>query len=252
MLRGTNDEFDRLALSLNAMLDRIQALMEGLNQVSSDIAHDLRTPLTRLRQRLELAYRRESDIEALRQALAGAMHDVDAILDTFAALLRIAQIEAHAREGEITQVDIGALAEELVEFYAPLAEEHGHRLRAAVATELYVNGDVELLTQAIANLIENAIRHSDPGIITAAASREGDATLVDITDSGPGIPVGLREKVFQRFFRLERSRTTPGTGLGLSLVAAVASMHRAGVEFLGDETTFTVRMRIPGVPAARA
>ncbi len=215
-VHGTGDEFDRLAQSLNAMLDRIQALMEGLNQVSSDIAHDLRTPLTRLRQRLELAYRPESDIGALRQSLEGAMRDVDAILETFAALLRIAQIEAHSKGIKFTCVDVSALMEELIEFYVPLAEEHGHTLYGLIEPELRVNGDAELLTQAFSNLIENAIRHGDVGMVAVAAKRRDDAVLVEIVDPGPGIPKEFREKVFQRFFRLERSRTTPGTGLGLS------------------------------------
>lgn len=245
-VRGTGDEFDRLALSLNAMLDRIQALMEGLNQVSSDIAHDLRTPLTRLRQRLELAYRRENDISALRQSLEGAMRDVDAILETFAALLRIAQIEAHSKGIEFICVDVSALMEELVEFYAPLAEENGHALSGSIEPELCVNGDAELLTQAFSNLVENAIRYSDNGMVTVVAKRLGGGVLIEIIDPGPGIPKEFREKVFQRFFRMERNRTTPGTGLGLSLVAAVALMHCAKVIFADDEATFAVRVLIPG------
>ena len=243
-VRGTGDEFDRLALSLNAMLDRIQALMEGLNQVSSDIAHDLRTPLTRLRQRLELAYRRENDAGAWRQALEGATRDVDAILETFAALLRIAQIESCSQGIEFTCVDLSALMEELVEFYSPLAEEHRHTLHGMVEPQLCITGDSELLTQAFSNLIENAIRHSDAGAVTVAAWRLGDATLIEIKDPGPGIPQEFRGKVFQRFFRLERSRTTPGTGLGLSLVAAIALMHRAEVAFLDNEGAFVTRVLI--------
>lgn len=252
VLRGTDDEFDRLALSLNAMLDRIQSLMEGLNQVSSDIAHDLRTPLSRLRQRLELAHRRESDVDALRQALADSIRDVDAILDTFAALLRIAQIESHARESELLPMNLSVVAEKLVEFYAPSAEEHEHGLSGVITPGLHVLADVELLTQALANVIENALRHSGPGPITVTAIRECDAVVVEIADPGPGIPVEFGEKVFQRFFRLERSRTTPGTGLGLSLVAAVARVHQARVEFSGGETTFTVRVRIPSARAGAA
>lgn len=244
-VRGTGDEFDRLALSLNAMLDRIQALMEGLNQVSSDIAHDLRTPLTRLRQRLELAHRRENDPDALRQALADAMENVDAILETFAALLRIAQIESHSQGIEFTRVDVSAFLEELVEFYVPLAEEHDHSLLGTIEPDLYIDGDAELLTQAFSNLVENAIRHSGPGTVTIRAKRHKNVVVIEVVDPGPGIPEEFREKAFQRFFRLERSRTTPGTGLGLSLVRAVALIHRADVKFENYGPAFAVCVLIP-------
>jgi signal transduction histidine kinase len=245
-LRGTGDEFDRLALSLNAMLDRIQGLMEGLNQVSSDIAHDLRTPLTRLRQRLEFAHRTEADADALRSALGLAIRDVDALLETFSALLRIAQIESHAQAAEFTRLDLSAELDALVEFYAPLAEEQGHALAGSIAPALSISGDAELLTQAFANLIENAIRHSDPGTVTVAAMRLNDRVVVEVKDPGPGIPAEFQDKVLQRFFRLERSRTTPGTGLGLSLVAAVAQMHRAELRFARGEGGFRVGLRFGG------
>jgi signal transduction histidine kinase len=250
-VRGTGDEFDRLAMSLNAMLDRIQTLMEGLNQVSSDIAHDLRTPLTRLRQRLELGQRGESTIGSLRKSLEDAMRDVDGILETFGALLRIAQIEACSQEIEFTSVNVSALVEQLVEFYSPFAEEHGHTLYGSIEPGLRVNGDAELLTQALCNLIENAIRHSRAGAVQISAWRRARAVLVDVADPGPGIPPGFRDKVFQRFFRLERSRTTPGTGLGLSLVAAVVRMHHADVKFADDEDTFMVRVRFARVDAVK-
>jgi signal transduction histidine kinase len=244
-LRGTGDEFDRLAMSLNAMLDRIQSLMEGLNQVSSDIAHDLRTPLTRLRQRLELTQRGETSVGSLRLSLEVAMRDVDGILETFSALLRIAQIEACFQEIEFTSVNLSALIQELVEFYSPFAEEHEHKLYGSVEPELRVKGDAELLTQALCNLIENAIRHSRPGAVQIGAGRRARAVLVDVADPGPGIPPEFRDKVFQRFFRLERSRTTPGTGLGLSLVAAVAKVHVAKVEFADDGEQFSVQILLP-------
>lgn len=245
-VRGTDDEFDHLALSLNAMLDRIQALMEGLNQVSTDIAHDLRTPLTRLRQRLELARLRGDSEDALRHALDAATADVDAILDTFAALLRIAQIEAGSRTAEFAAVDLSTLLQELLDFYAPMAEEQGHRVSGAIAPGLGVHGDAELLTQLFANLIDNALHHTPAGTGVIVAAREaGGGAMVEVRDSGPGIPAELRDKVFQRFFRLERSRTTPGTGLGLSLVAAVASLHRIGVELADNAPGLVVRLRFP-------
>ena len=251
-VRGTNDEFDRLAVSLNTMLDRIQALMEGLHQVSTDIAHDLRTPLTRLRQRLELARRSGASAESMRAALDAATEDVDSILETFTALLRIAQIESQARAAEFTRIDLSLMLEELVEFYVPFAEEHTHALQGSIAPSLYINGDAELLTQAVSNLIENAIRHSDAGAVTVAAMRQDASIILEVRDPGPGIPAQFREKVFQRFFRLERSRTTPGTGLGLSLVAAIAQLHRAALGFPDHQAGFGVRMTFPVGTGARS
>jgi len=224
-VRGSNDEFDHLAVSLNTMLDRIEALMEGLRQVSADIAHDLRTPLTRLRQRLELARRRATTAEALRDALDGAIGEVDTILDTFGALLRIAQIEAGTKTEAAGPVDLSALAEGVADVYQPAAEEKGQTLTAAIAPDLTVPGDRELLTQMLANLVENAVRHAPPGaaIRLEAAARDGAAEVV-VADTGPGIPAALHGKVFQRFFRLEQSRTTPRTGPGLSTAAAGAGV----------------------------
>ncbi|HET8995233.1 MAG TPA: HAMP domain-containing sensor histidine kinase [Acetobacteraceae bacterium] len=245
-LRGSDDEFDHLAVSLNAMLDRIQALMEGLNQVSSDIAHDLRTPLTRLRQRLELARLRGDSVETLHHALDAAMTDVDAILETFAALLRIAQLEAGTQPAEFAALDLSLLLEELLEFYRPVAEEQGHAVAGAIEPAVRVRGDAELLTQMFANLIENALHHTPVGTsITVECRRSDNAVLVEVRDTGPGIPTELRKKVFQRFFRLERSRTTPGTGLGLSLVSAVASLHRVSVELADNQPGLIVRLTIP-------
>ena len=251
-IRGSGDEFDRLAQSLNAMLDRIQELMEGLNQVSSDIAHDLRTPLTRLRQRLELASRRDGRDEALRPVLQSALLDVDAILETFSALLRIAQIEAELNAADFSRVDLSELLHQLAEFYEPTADEHGHAIGEEITPRLYVIGDPELLTQMFANLVDNSIRHSNPGgrVIIAAFPDEG-RVVVEIRDSGPGIPMELWDKVFQRFFRLERSRTTPGTGLGLSLVAAVAKIHQSHVQFMAGCPGFSVRLTMPAAPASK-
>jgi signal transduction histidine kinase len=235
-LSGTNDEFDHLAISLNAMLDRIQTLMRDLQQVSSDIAHDLRTPLTRLRQRLELARRRENDIDKLREALDGSIYDAEAILDTFSALLRIAQIESGARRSGFAPVDLTALLSELVEAYQPVAEERAQTLTGAIASDLRVNGDRELLAQLFANLIENAIRHTPASTtLTVDASACPSGIIAAVRDNGPGIPPELRSKVLQRFYRLEASRTTPGSGLGLSLVSAIAGLHEAQLELLDNK-----------------
>ncbi|NVN12598.1 sensor histidine kinase [Nguyenibacter vanlangensis] len=226
---GGGDEFDHLADSLNAMLDRIATLMLNLSQVTNDIAHDLRTPLTRLRQKLELAERDDLTRDALREALAGAGGELDRILSTFSALLRIAQIEAGSRRAGFTALDLRPLLQTLHEAYAPVTEEGGQTMTFQPGPlPLPVQGDPELLTQLVANLIENAITHAGPGAALALdAGRTGERVHITVSDTGPGIPAGLRQKVLQRFFRLESSRTTPGNGLGLSLVAAIAGLHDA-------------------------
>ena len=228
-LRGTDDEFDHLSSSLNAMLERIQDLMLGLQQVSSDIAHDLRTPLTRLRQRLELARRREGTVEGLHAAVDGAIANVDAILETFSALLRIAQIEAGTRRSGFPAGDLSTLLSGLVEAYQPVAEERGQSLDAQIAPDLFVVGDRDLLTQMFANLIDNAVVHSAAGaeICRRSGVRWRAGIRVMVRDNGPGIPPQYRQAVLQRFYRLDGSRSTPGSGLGLSLVSAVSSLHDA-------------------------
>jgi signal transduction histidine kinase len=248
-LRGTGDEFDRLAGSLNAMLDRIQDLMAGLQRVSGDIAHDLRTPLTRLRQRLELAYRRETAVEPLKAALEGSIGDVDGILETFGALLRIAQIESGVRRSGFARVDIAALIEELAEVYGPVADEKRQTLTVSAGPATAVLGDRELLAQLLVNLIENAIRHAPPGAVIrmdAAAAPRG--VEIHVADNGPGIPVALRSKVLERFVRLDESRQMPGNGLGLSLVAAIAALHEAELALLDNEPGLRVALLFRPLP----
>ena len=228
-LRGTNDELDHLAASLNTMLDRIQALMSSLRQVSSDIAHDLRTPLSRHRQRLELALLAGRTEQDLRVALEASLADVDAILETFSALLRIARLEARADPPPFTALELGALAEDVVEAYRAVAEERQQNLSCS-AYPVLVQGSRELLTQLVANLIENALRHAPVGACVQVSVKLSDgAPVLRVCDDGPGIPAEFRAAVFRPFYRLEASRTTPGTGLGLSLVAAIAEMHTARV-----------------------
>ena len=235
-LRGSDDGFDHLAMSLNAMLDRIQQLMSGLQQISNDIAHDLRTPLSRMRQRLELALRREHTVGGLRAAMESSIEDSDAILRTFAALLRVAQIESGTRRAGFETVALSSLLDDLAEAYGPVAEERNQRLDLAIAPGLRVRGDRELLAQAISNLIENAINHSPPGArlhLSGEPGGEGwcepqaDGARVVVCDTGPGIPEAFRTKVLQRFYRLESSRSKPGQGLGLSLVQAITDLHGA-------------------------
>lgn len=245
-LRDTDDEFDHLAVSVNTMLDRIEDLMGRMRQVSSDIAHDLRTPLTRLRQRLEHARRRAYSIEELHQALESSVADVDAILETFGALLRIAQIEAGGRATELAPVDLSKLIANLVEDFAPAAEDRGQTIDAEIEAGLVVDGDRELLTQMLVNLLDNAVRHSPPKaqIAVRAKHNYGAAELI-VADTGPGIPAAEREKVFRPFYRLEASRTTEGSGLGLSLVAAIAAQHRATVTLADNEPGLRATVTFP-------
>ena len=228
-VRGIDDDLDRLAATFNRMLDRITLLMESLRQVSNDVAHDLRTPLTRLRQRLEASRTAKSAPERLA-AISGALEDVDAILDTFAALLRISQIEGGARRTAFRPVDLTALAGAVVSDFAPSAEDAGQRLTLEAGEPLAVDGDPELLTQMLVNLVENALRHAGAEArVTVRVAAEGGGAVVAVADDGPGVPAAERERIFDRFYRLERSRSTPGSGLGLALVAAVARLHGATV-----------------------
>jgi signal transduction histidine kinase len=233
---AAGDEFDNLAASVNRMLDRIEALMGELQQVTTDIAHDLRTPLSRLRQRLERAQRPEADAAELRDAIAGTVGEIDVILGIFGALLRIAQIESGARRAGFAAVDLNELLGTVAELYRSSAEERGQVFRLAVADNLRVRGDRELLLQLFANLVENAITHSPPqATIVLSASIEAGRTRIVIADNGPGIPAQLRTKVLQRFVRLESSRTTQGSGLGLSLVHAIVKLHEASLELSDNE-----------------
>jgi len=250
--RGTGDEFDHLVESLNAMLERNEAAMESVRRVSHDIAHDLRTPLTRLRQRLDLAQRRAQSVDELRRAAEGCISDMDAILETFGGLLRIAQIESGMPAHRFTKVDLSELLRTVVEVYQPMAEGKEQRFTADVASELRVWGDRELLTQMIANIIENAMKHSPMGeSIGLVATGLPGAMVVVVSDSGPGIPAEERGRVFRRFYRLERSRSTPGSGLGLSLVEAIAALHQVGIQLTDNRPGLRVTLRFhsPDLPA---
>lgn len=244
---GANDEFDHLADSLNAMLDRTESSIEAIRQVSNDIAHDLRTPLTRLRQRLELAQRKARSGDELRAAIESSLADVDAILETFGALLRIAQVESGAPREHFTRVELSDLLHTVAEVYRPLADDRRQSLALEVAPRIAVRGDRELLAQMLANLLENALRHAPEGAsVTLTATRSAGDVAVEIADDGPGIPPAERARVFRRFYRLEASRTTPGTGLGLSLVAAVAALHGIAIDMADNEPGLRVRLRFRG------
>ena len=249
-VRGSDDDLDRLSVTFNRMLDRIAALMDSLRQVSNDIAHDLRTPLTRLRQRLE-ASRTLGSAEARAETVEGALGDVDAILETFAALLRIAQIEGGARRAAFRPVDLSAVARTVVEAFAPSAEDAGRSLTLSAPGELMIDGDQELLTQMFANLVENALRHAGEGArIVVRTAAEGTDAVVTVRDNGPGVPEAERGRIFDRFYRLERSRSTPGSGLGLALVAAVARLHDAAVALDDARPGLEVLIRFRARPRA--
>jgi signal transduction histidine kinase len=252
-MHGSDDEFDHLAAGLNAMLDRIQSLMEAITQVSSDIAHDLRTPLTRLRQRLELARHKGRTVEELRAALDRSIADTDEILDTFTALLNIAQIESGAQRLEFTRVNLSEIIATVVEVYETNAYEMGQDLRASIQPDLIVSGHAGLLAQMLSNLIENAIRHSPRhAAIAIHGARQDGRVEVVIADNGPGIPEDERANVFRRFYRLERSRTTSGNGLGLSLVAAVAQLHKVTVTLADNRPGLRAALRFPAAGDVRA
>jgi signal transduction histidine kinase len=226
-LQGTKDDLDRLAETLNRMLDRTNKLLESVRQASNNIAHDLRTPLSRLGQRLEEARMRSLSPEDHRRALDAAKTEVDALLDTFAALLRIAEVEAGAQRAAFHPVDLSAVVLTVTEAFTPSAEEAGYTLTAAVAHGIVVYGDRELLTQMLVNLVENALRHTPPGTHVRLSLRDGSGrVMLTVEDNGPGVPETERELILRRFHRLDQSRSTPGSGLGLSLVVAVAELHR--------------------------
>lgn len=225
-VRGTSDEIDQLVLGLNAMLDRIQQLLDGLRQVSSDIAHDLRTPLGRLRQRLEDAREHATTTAEYQAATEAALAEADSLLEIFSALLRIAQIEAGAQKSAFTTVDLSALLRSIAEAYGPSAEDSQHTLETDVADGVTITGDRQLLAQLFSNLVENALAHTPAGSTVRLALRTTPAGFEgEVADNGPGIPQAERDKVFDRFYRLDRSRTTKGSGLGLALVKAIASLH---------------------------
>lgn len=222
-----NDEFDGLATSLNQMLDRIEQLMQGLKEVTDNVAHDLKTPLTRLRNRAEAALR-ESGHE--REALEQTIEESDRLIKTFNALLLIARAEAGTPTGAMSKLDLSAVVADVAELYGPLAEDEGLELVTEVLPDVAVEANRELIGQALVNLVENALKYYEPvegvpGRIVVGLRRAGNRVLVEVADSGKGIPAEDRNRVTERFVRLEKSRTAPGSGLGLSLVAAVARLH---------------------------
>jgi signal transduction histidine kinase len=225
-LRGTNDNFDRLSATLNRMLDQIQRLMESLSQVSNDIAHALRTPLGRLRQKLEVARANSGADSRCTETIDAALEETDNILDTFSALVRIAQIESGTRTAGFREIDLSNLFETVSEAFSAVAEDEGKTLTAKIAPSVKFWGDRDLISEMLANLLDNAIRHTPQGAhIEVSLVNHGSQLMASVADDGPGVPPPDRERIFRRFYRVERSIRTAGTGLGLSLVAAVAELH---------------------------
>jgi len=251
-ITGNGDEFDELADNINDMLDRITRLMDGVREVSNSIAHDLRTPITRARARLEDAALHADTKEDLQSAIERATVDLDAIIAVFQALLRIAEIEAGARRSAFAQVDLAPLLNDIDELYHDVAEERGLRLETTISEPLLLWGDRELIQQAITNLLDNALKFSAPGAaISFTARPEGTMIAITVADHGPGIAAADRERATERFFRAESARNTAGSGLGLALVAAVAQVHNGTLRLLDNHPGLRAVITCPALnPAA--
>lgn len=229
---GRGDEFDQLAITLNAMLERIGGLLENLRQVSSDLAHDLRSPLARLRNGLESGLTSLPEEKAARAVLRSAIERVDEILGLFAAILRISEVESGKIRSHFESVDLSALAREIAESYAPAVAETDRKLTWAIEDQVGVLGDVELIAQALVNLLENALVHTPDGSsVQLSLARSETKAILSVEDNGPGLTPGDRRRITERFVRLDASRHRPGHGLGLNLVAAVARLHDAELIF---------------------
>ena len=248
-LSGRGDEFDRLAETINDMLDRIGRLMDGVRQVSNAIAHDLRTPITRARARLEDAADHAAGPDELRNEIAHAIGDLDGITAVFQALLRISEIEAGARRSAFTQLDLAPLLQDLSELYTAVAEEAGLSLELALSGPLPLRGDRELIQQALANLLDNALKFSPPGGTVQLSGARGAGTVrLSVADAGPGIPDADVPRATERFFRGESARHTPGFGLGLTLVRAVAQLHGGSIVLLPTSPGLCAVLTLPVAP----
>jgi signal transduction histidine kinase len=254
-INGSGDELDRLAESLNLMLARIEQLMAGLREVSDNIAHDLKTPLNRLRNRVEAALREPYGEPVYREALERTIEEADGLIKTFNALLSIARLEAGAGGENRETLDVSALLRDVAELYEPVAEERGLVLKAEAEAPILIRADRQLLGQAIANLIDNAIKYGTTGAADRRAAAEPDVEVstsakgsmaeIMVTDRGPGVPASDRERVLDRFVRLEASRSEPGSGLGLSLVAAVARLHGGSLRLEDNAPGLRVILALP-------
>jgi signal transduction histidine kinase len=251
-ITGSGDELDRLSESLNLMLARIEQLMAGLREVSDNIAHDLKTPLSRLRNRVESALREPCGEPVYRETLERTIEEADGLIKTFNALLSIARIEAGASSENRESLDVSALLRDVAELYEPVAEERGLVLKAETERPAFVHADRQLLGQAIANLIDNAIKYGtkEKPEVEVAATNRGSVVEIVVSDHGPGVPASDRERVLDRFVRLEASRSEPGSGLGLSLVAAVARLHGGSLRLEDNNPGLRVVLALPSAEGA--
>jgi signal transduction histidine kinase len=249
---GSGDEYDRLAQNLNEMLDQISRLMEGMRGVANDIAHDLRSPISRLRSRLEVTLMDGADPTKYRAALEKTIEEADAILETFNALLAIALAESGALRKSFERLDLGALVRDAAELYQAAAEELGQRLDVAAVGTPSAMGDRNLLSQTVANLLDNALKHTPSGGTIRLSARTGPdgRAEIEVSDTGPGIPAESRTRVLERFARLDNSRSTRGSGLGLSQVAATARLHDAELILDDAKPGLRVLIRFPAPPPA--
>lgn len=250
---GSNDEFDRLSARMNEMLDRISTLDEGLRAVSDSIAHDLKTPLTRMRNKLDAALNSAGDAEALRTVLGETITELDQLIRTFNALLMISRVEAGSQVAELGEIDMSAIVADVAELYEPVAEEEGFTMAVSIEPGIMVRGNRELLSQALTNLVDNALKYARPveagaGKLSVSLRRQGRLVHATITDNGPGIPESDRERVRERFVRLDESRSKPGTGLGLALVDAVARLHGGTLKFADAGPGLVAELAIPVAP----
>ena len=249
-LRGTDDYFDQLAAILNKMLDRISALMGRIRNVSGAVAHDLRTPIARVYHDLDAAQTHAGTPDEFRAAMENAKSGLIAALETFSALLRIAEIEAGTRRSRFRRLDMSAMAIEVADAFAPSIEEEHHGLHLDIEPGIEIEGDRELLTQLLANLLENAMRHTPPGCeITISLRRQDQGALLVIEDDGPGVPDDERSRIFEPYYRGGKPLAAPGSGLGLSLVAAITELHHAALAAHNARPGLRVEILFPRVVA---
>jgi signal transduction histidine kinase len=253
-ISSAKDDLDFVGEHVNATVDHLKRAVEALAQVSSDIAHDLKTPIARIQQRIETALAASQTADDYRATLSDIKNDVSGVITTFEAILRIAQIEGGARKSRFVATDLAEVLTRVMEAYEYVGDDTNHRITLASlpAQPMIIHGDSQLLTQLFANLIENAIRHTPPGSrIDVASKRTGSSIEIAVRDNGPGIPKEERENVFRRLYRLDKSRTDPGSGLGLSLVAAITTLHDAQIALEDNQPGLIVRLTFPADHGSR-